>query len=151
MDLESEHLSGCEISWSALFTRLRPGIPVITPPTPQCHPQWLNATRQHKLRFKFQPQGVPVMAQWLKNPTTNHGCGLDPWPPSVGWGSGVALSCVVGYRCGSDPTLLWLWCRPAAAAPIGPLAWEPPYAAGAALKRQKDKNKTKQNKNMLTC
>ena len=30
-----------------------------------------------------------------------------------------------------------LWCRPAATAPIGPLAWEAPYAVGAALKRQK--------------
>ena len=30
--------------------------------------------------------------------------------------------------------LLWLWRRPAAVAPIRPLAWEPPYAAGAALK-----------------
>ena len=30
-----------------------------------------------------------------------------------------------------------LWHRPAATAPIRPLAWEPPYAAGAALKRQK--------------
>ena len=28
--------------------------------------------------------------------------------------------------------LLWLWRRPVATAPIGPLAWEPPYAAGAA-------------------
>ena len=28
----------------------------------------------------------------------------------------------------------WLWCRLAAAAPIRPLAWEPPYAKGAALK-----------------
>ena len=36
--------------------------------------------------------------------------------------------------------LLWLWCRPAAAAPIGPLAWKPPYAAGVTLKRQKKKN-----------
>ena len=36
-----------------------------------------------------------------------------------------------------DPPLLWLWCRPAATALIRPLAWEPPYAAGAALKRQK--------------
>ena len=36
-----------------------------------------------------------------------------------------------------DQALLWLWCRPAATAPIRPLAWEPPYAAGAALKRQK--------------
>ena len=38
-----------------------------------------------------------------------------------------------------DPVLLWLWCRPAAVALIGPLAWEPPYATGAALK-----NKNKQ-------
>ena len=38
-----------------------------------------------------------------------------------------------------DPALLWLWCRPAALAPIGPLAWEPPYAVGLVLKRQKKK------------
>ena len=37
-----------------------------------------------------------------------------------------------------DVALLWLWHKPAAVAPIGPLAWEPPYATGAALKRQKD-------------
>jgi len=36
--------------------------------------------------------------------------------------------------------LLWLWCRLAATARIRPLAWEPPYATGAALKRQ-NKNK----------
>ena len=30
--------------------------------------------------------------------------------------------------------LLWLWRRSAAVAPIRPLAWEPPYTAGAALK-----------------
>ena len=34
-----------------------------------------------------------------------------------------------------DP--VWLWCRPAAVVPIGPLAWEPPYAMGAALKIKK--------------
>ena len=34
-----------------------------------------------------------------------------------------------------DPTLLWLWRRPAAVAPIGPPVWEPLYAKGAALKR----------------
>ena len=52
------------------------------------------------------------------------------------------MSCDVGCRCSSDPTLLWLWCRPAATALIRPLAWEPPYAAGVVLekaKRQKDK------------
>ena len=33
--------------------------------------------------------------------------------------------------------MLWLWCRLAAAALIGPLAWELPYAAGLALKKKK--------------
>ena len=47
------------------------------------------------------------------------------------------VSCGVGHRCGLSPTLLWLWCRPPAAAPIRPLAWEPPYAAHAALKKRK--------------
>ena len=31
-----------------------------------------------------------------------------------------------------DLALLWLWCRLAAAAPIPPLAWKLPYAAGEA-------------------
>ena len=35
-----------------------------------------------------------------------------------------------------DPALLWLWCRPAAAALIRLLAWELPYAMGAALKKR---------------
>ena len=34
-----------------------------------------------------------------------------------------------------DLAFLWLWCRPMATALIGPLAYEPSYAAGAALKR----------------
>ena len=52
------------------------------------------------------------------------------------------MSCGVGHRHGSDLTLLW--CRPAAVAPIQPLAWEPPYATGAALKRQEQTNKKPQ-------
>ena len=47
------------------------------------------------------------------------------------------MSCGVGRRHGLDPVLLWPWFRPAAVAPIQPLAWEPPYATGAALKRQR--------------
>jgi len=47
------------------------------------------------------------------------------------------MSCGVVCRHGSDPALLWLWRRPVAIAPIRPLAWEPPYAASATLKRQK--------------
>ena len=48
----------------------------------------------------------------------------------------------VGRRRSSDPLLLWLWQRTVAAAPIQALAWELPYAAGVALKKQKT-NKTK--------
>ena len=47
----------------------------------------------------------------------------------------------VGHRCGLDPMLLWLWCSLAVIAPIWPLVWEPSYAAGAALKRQKEKKR----------
>ena len=48
------------------------------------------------------------------------------------------MICGVGCRCGSDPVLLWLWCRPAATALIPPLAWELPYGAGAAIKKKKN-------------
>ena len=50
------------------------------------------------------------------------------------------MSCSIGPRCGLDLVWmwLWLWCRQAA--PIHLLAWEPPYATGAA-KKQKEKKK----------
>ena len=52
------------------------------------------------------------------------------------------MSCGVGCRCSLYPALLWLWHRLASTAPIGPLAWEPPYAMGATqemAKRKKNK------------
>ena len=49
------------------------------------------------------------------------------------------MSCGVGHRQDSD--LTWLWCRPAAVAAIGPLAWETAYALGVALKRPKKERK----------
>ena len=61
---------------------------------------------------------IPGLTQWVK-------------------GSGVAMSCGVSDRCGSDLVVLWLWCNPLAAALIRPLAWDRPYAEGAALKRKK--------------
>ena len=55
----------------------------------------------------------------------------------------LALPCSVGHRHGSDPVLLCLWHRPAAIAPIEPLAWEPPCAMGPALEKTKNKIKNK--------
>ena len=49
------------------------------------------------------------------------------------------MSYGIGHRHGLDLALLRH--RPAAAAPVGPLAWEPPCAIGAALERQKDPKK----------
>ena len=51
------------------------------------------------------------------------------------------MSCGVGRGYGLDPELLWLEKRPAAAAAIQPLAWELPYALGAALKNPKKKER----------
>ena len=52
----------------------------------------------------------------------------------------------MGCRRGSDPELLWLWYRLAATAPIRPLAWEPPYAAGVAHVKAKSQKKEKEKK-----
>ena len=54
---------------------------------------------------------IPGLAQWVKD-------------------HGIAVSCGVGCRRGSDLACLWLWRRPAVVAPIQPLAWELPYVAG---------------------
>ena len=82
-------------------------------------PLWLSGNKPHKYLW---------------------GCGFNPWPQSVSWGSGFC-GCHVGYRCGPDLALLCLWYRPAAAAPIQTLAWERAYATGEVLRRSKQTNK----------
>ena len=80
---------------------------------------WLS-----RLRTQLEDLGlISGLAQWVK-------------------GSSTAASCSIGLGYGSDLALLWLWSKSAAMALTGPLAWEPPHAKGAALKRQKYKNKT---------
>ena len=56
------------------------------------------------------------------------------------------MSCSVGHRHGSDLALLWLCHRPAPTAPIRPLAWEPAYAVGAAIKKKDKRQKKKKEK-----
>ena len=56
------------------------------------------------------------------------------------------MSCGVGCQHSSDLALLWLWCRPAATVLFQLLAWEPPYAAGMALKRKERKRGREEGK-----
>ena len=65
-----------------------------------------------------QEPGAPLVAQCVKSPLSIlEDAGSIP---------GLA-------RWGKDPELLWLGWRPAAAAPIQHLAWDPPYAAGVEV------------------
>ena len=60
------------------------------------------------------------------------------------------MSCGAGHRHDSEPMLLW--CRAAETALIRPLAWEPPYGAGAALeKTQKKKMEILKATLLISC
>ena len=93
------------------------------------------------LCIKKSSPGAPVMSQWLTNPTRKHG--VEGLIPGFAQWVGIAVSCGVGCRLGSDPALLWLWCRPASTALIGPLAWEPSYAVGSGPRNGKKTKKKK--------
>ena len=56
------------------------------------------------------------------------------------------MSCGVARRDGSNLAWLWLWQRLVAIALIPPLAWEPPYAVSAALKKDEKRLKRKEKK-----
>ena len=75
---------------------------------------------------------IPGPSQWVKDPA-------------------FAVSCGVDHRCGSDLTLLWLWHRLAGTAPIHSLAWELPYATGAALGKKKKNYAHYSNKMTRIC
>ena len=53
------------------------------------------------------------------------------------------MSCDIGRRCGSDPELLWLWCRLEAVAPIRPQPGKLHMPPVWPYKRQKRKKNAK--------
>ena len=83
--------------------------------------------------------GVPVVTQWkrIRLGTIR----LRVRSLTLLSGLRIRRCCELWCRSksGSDLVLLWLWCGPAAVAPIGPLAWEYPYTMGAAPRRKKRK------------
>ena len=111
---------------------------------------WVNNMLLNNSLFNEEIKGEEFLS-WhsgIKSDQEPWGCGFDPWPRSVGQGTSVPVSCGVGRRRSSDLALLWLWHRPAATSPIRLLAWEPPYAMGAALEKDKKQtNKKQQQKN----
>ena len=122
----------------------------------QFYIQWfLNQQHQHSLGRcqtctlwdsprppESEALGAPLVAQQVKNLTSTPG-DVSLIPAFIQWvkGFGIAVSCCVGHRCSFNLVLLWLGHRPAATAPVQPLAWELPFVAGAALKRKKRKKK----------
>ena len=57
---------------------------------------------------ELKETGIPVVAQWLTNPTRNYEVGglipgLAQWVKD-----GIAVSCGVGCTHGSDLSMLWL-------------------------------------------
>ena len=110
-----------------------------------CQRSWGVWGQKEKERIKRGDRGVPVVAQWLTNPTRNHEVAVRSLPLLIGLTIRRCreLWCRLQTRLGSRVAvaLLWLWRRPVATAPIQPLAWEPPYAAGAAQEMPKKTNK----------
>ena len=78
---------------------------------------WLSGLRnQHNTRE--DEVLIPHLDQWVKDPA-------------------LLKAARVGCKCSWDLVLLWLWRRPATAAPNWPLVQEHPYATSAAIKEEK--------------
>ena len=96
--------------WKKIFSKIKRLLPKV-------HEELLKLKiRKQTTSFKSGGHGAAET-----NPTRNHE---------------VAVSIIGLTQQVKDPVLLSLWCRTAATALIGPLAWEPPYAMGVVLRRQ---------------
>ena len=100
---------------------------------------WLNYRKKMKIKLKteslnYLSNGVPVVAQQIWIQLGN----MRLWVWSLASLKGLRIWCCNKLWCRLQMRLgyyiLWLWRKPEAVVPIRPLACEPPYATGAALK-----------------
>ena len=64
----------------------------------------VRAITQYILAIKII-SGIPIVVLQVRNPTLSlWGCGFNPWPHSVGWGSSIATSCVAS-SCNSNSSI----------------------------------------------
>ena len=91
--------------------------------------------------LKYFTEGVLVVVQQKQIQLVSMRMWVWSLPYLSGSGIWCCYKCGVGHRCCLDPTLLWLWHRPVAAAPVLPLTWELPYATVWPLKKAKKKKK----------
>ena len=80
--------------------------------------KWLLLQSVTLYTLKIIFLGVPIVAQWVKNTASIHEDAGSIPGLTQDYGSGIAISCSIGYRCGSELALLGLRRRPAAVAPI---------------------------------
>ena len=93
---------------------------------------WISVLRP-KINLSEKRSSFSGFPSWLSGLRTRL-VSMRIWVQSLALLSGlrIQLCHALQYRS-QTPMLLGLWCRPAGAAPIRPLAWELPYASGAKL------------------
>ena len=80
-------------------------------------------TKGNYSALKRKESGAPTVSQGVKNLTVR--MQVQSLVSLSGLRIQLAVSCGVGHRSDSDLPLLWLWCKPAALVPIGPLSEVP--------------------------